>query len=221
MSSLVVFRGTLIVGLLSLLFGCSERENLFQQKDGAWYYYSTHIADADMATFKVLSLHYAKDATRVYHGDTYRESQDYFTTKKSRVIVVKGADAATFRYIDREYARDRANMYFEGVPFAVKDVDSFELLDYGLARDRVSGYYHQRPVPGSHGATFVALGSHYSKDAKNVFYSDLEPAPREPIRKTIRIAGAEPASFVLVDQTGDGPDAKDRNHTYLKGKRLD
>jgi hypothetical protein len=102
MASLVVFRGAMIVGLLSFLLGC---------------------------------------------GETFRESQDYFTTKKSRVIVVKGADPTTFRYMKSEYARDKAQVYFEGVLFPVKDVDTFELLDYGFARDRVSGYYHQRPVP--------------------------------------------------------------------------
>lgn len=212
----------MIVGLLSLLFGCGakEKEAPFQLKDGAWYYHTTRIADADHQTFQVLSPHYAKDAKRVYHGDTYRESQDYFTTKKSRVTVLERADPATFRYIDDEYARDRTNLYFEGVTFPVKDIETFELLDNGYARDRASGYYHQRPVPGSDGATFVALDGHYSKDAKNVFYSVLEPAPREPIRKTIRIAGADAASFAVLDAIGDGPDAKDRNHAYLKGKRV-
>jgi hypothetical protein len=110
MASLVVFRGAMIVGLLSFLLGC---------------------------------------------GETFRESQDYFTTKKSRVIVVKGADPTTFRYMKSEYARDKAQVYFEGVLFPVKDVDTFELLDYVFARDRVSGYYHQRPVPGSDGASFA------------------------------------------------------------------
>ena len=211
----------MIVGLLTFLFGCGEKEktSLFEQKDGAWYYHSTLIRDADAKTFQVLSPHYARDANRVYYGDTYRESQDYFLTKKSRVIVVKQADPATFQYLRSEYARDRAHVYFEGVLFPVKDVETFQVLEDGFARDRLSGYYHQRPVPGSDGATFSALDGHYSKDAKNVFYSYLEPAPGEPLRKTIRVAGADVASFAVLDPGEDGPDAKDRNHTYLKGKR--
>ncbi len=222
MSSLVVFRGTMIVGLLSILFGCGvkEKESPFQKKDGAWYYYSTLIAEADADTFQVLSPHYAKDRNRVYHCDTYRESQDYFTTKKSRVTVLERADASSFRPLEHGYARDRAQVYFEGVAFPVKDIETFQLIDYAFARDRASGYYHQRPVPGSDGATFAPLDDHYSKDAKNVFYSFLEPAPGEPLRKHVRIAGADAASFVVLDPTAE-PDAKDRNHTYRKGKRVD
>ena len=211
----------MIVGLATFLFGCGEKEKAtaFQQKDGAWHYHTTLIAGADAKTFEVLSPHYARDARRVYYGDTYRESQDYFTTKKSRVIVVERADPASFRHLKSEYAKDRAHVYFEGVLFPVKDVETFELLEGGFARDRSSGYYHQRPVPGSDGGTFSALDGHYSKDAKNVFYSYLEPAPGEPLRKTIRVAGADAASFAVLDPGGDGPDAKDRSHTYLKGKR--
>lgn len=209
------------MGLLAFLFGCGEKEAPFQQKDGAWYYHSTFVTDADAKGFEVLSPHYAKDRSRVYYGDTYRESKDYFTTKKSRVLVVERADPASFRYLKREYARDRANVYFEGLLFPVKDIDTFELLEYGFARDRVSGYYHQRPIPGSDGATFSMLDSHYSKDAKNVFYSFLEPAPKEPLRKTIRVAGADVGSFTVIDPTTDGPDAQDRKHKYLKGKRVD
>ena len=220
-SSLVVFRGTMIVGLLSFLFGCGEKEVPFQQKDSAWHYHSTLIDGADAKSFQAVSAHYAKDRNRVYYGDTYRESKDYFTTKKSRVIVVEQADPATFRYLDSEYAMDRAHVYFEGVLFPVKDIETFQLLEYGFARDRLSGYYHQRPVPGSDGATFSVLDNHYSKDAKNVFYSELEPAPKEPLRKTIRVSGADVGSFALLDRAAEGPDAQDRNHKHLKGKRAD
>lgn len=222
MSSLVVFRGIMIAGLLSFLFGCAEENaSPFQQKDGAWHYHSTPIADADAKSFQVLSAHYAKDARRVYYGDTYRESQDYFTTKKSRVIAMELADPATFRTLDSDYARDKAHVYFEGVRFPVKDIETFQLLDYGYARDRVSGYYHQRPVPGSDGSTFAALDLHYSKDAKNVFYSVLEPAPKEPVRRTIRVQGADAATFAVLDRTADSPDAKDRDHTYREGRRIE
>jgi hypothetical protein len=82
-SSSIVIRGFMIVGLLSFLFGCGPKEIPFQQKDGAWQYHDTRIEDADAKTFQVLSDHYARDKARVYHGSTYRISQDYFTTKRN------------------------------------------------------------------------------------------------------------------------------------------
>jgi hypothetical protein len=39
-------------------------------------------------------------------------------------------------------------------------------------------------VPGSEGSTFVVLDNHYPKDAKRVFYSELEPAPKELHERT-------------------------------------
>jgi hypothetical protein len=219
MSSIAIFRKAITVGLLSFIFGGRPDESAFQQKDGAWYFHTTLIADADVKSFQVLSAHYAKDKHRVYHGDTYRVSQDYFTTKRSRVIVVERAEPATFRYLNYEYARDRTNVFFEGVLFPVQDIETFQLLDYGFARDRISGYYHQQPVPGSDGSSFVALDTHYSKDARRVFYSVLEPAPKDPLRKTFQVSGADVASFEALGGVTDGADAKDRDHTYRQGRR--
>ena len=212
----------LIVGwLLAFLFGCGPkdaRRGPFEQRDGVWHYESTPIADADAKTFQAVGGNYAKDARRVYYGSTYRESRDYFTTRRSRVVVVEGADPASFAVLDGEYARDRASAFFEGVAFAVKDVATFALLDYGFARDRVIGYYHQRPVPGSDGRTFEAIDLHYSRDRSSVFHSNLEPgrdgAP--PVRRTVRLEGAQPASFTVLDSGY----AADAGQVYYKGKPL-
>jgi hypothetical protein len=107
-------------------------------------------------------------------------------------------------------------VFFEGVAFPVKDIDSFELLDYGYARDRIGAYYHQRPIPGSEGNTFSTLDSHYSKDAKHVFYSDLEAAPGQPVRRSTQVRNALAASFVTME-SGYAADAA---HVYFKGEVL-
>ncbi|HEV7800825.1 MAG TPA: DKNYY domain-containing protein [Burkholderiales bacterium] len=210
------FRGAIIMGLLSFIFGCGAKESPFQQKDGAWYYNETLIAEADPKSFQVLSGHYAKDTSRVYYADTRRDSKDYFTTKRSQVTVVERADPGTFRHLNSEYAKDKDNVFFEGVAFPVKDIDSFELLDYGYARDRIGAYYHQRPIPGTEGSTFSTLDSHYSKDAKHVFYSDLEAAPGQPVRRSTQVRNALAASFVTME-SGYAADAA---HVYFKGEVL-
>ena len=213
----------LIVGLLTLLFGCRQQkdrppDSLFQQKNGAWHYDSSLIAEADATTFRVLSAHYAKDARRVYYGDTYRDGRDYFTTRRSRVLVVDQADPSTFTYLKGGYAKDRAHVFFEGVPFPVKDIETFELLDDGFARDRVSGYYHQVVVPDSDGSTFSALDPHHSKDRARVFYSDLEPGTgnKPPIRRSFQLKGALVDSFAVKE---DGY-AADAGQVYFQGKVL-
>jgi len=212
------------MGLLSLLLGCRSRDRRgdYHEQNGVWYYRTSPIADADGPTFEPLSDHYAKDRHRVYWADTYRDGQEYFLVKRDRVTVVAHADPATFRSIDRDYARDAARVYFEGVAFPVRDVDSFALLDYGWAHDRVAGYFHQVAVPESDGATFAMLDSHYARDAAHVFYAAIEPGTNgsPPVRRIVRVAGADVATFAVLDTPTDSVDARDRSAAYHEGVRV-
>jgi DKNYY family len=208
------------MGLLSFLFGCDSKSP-FEKRDGVWYYHEQAIADADGRTFVVLSDHYAKDARRVYYCRTYRESSDYFLTRRNRVTVIEGADAPTFRYLDQGdqgYARDTARVYFEGVRFAVKDLATFTVLEYGFAKDRITGYFHQEPVAGSDGSTFTFLDNHYSKDSAHAFYSWIATGKDggAPQRKTLRITGAHAGTFAALE---DGY-ASDSAQVYYEGKPL-
>jgi hypothetical protein len=205
------------MGLLSFLFGCKSKSP-FEKRDGTWYYNEHAISEADAQTFEVLDKHYAKDSKRAYYARTYRESSDYFLTRRSRVTEIEGADAPTFRYLDQGYARDTANIYFEGVRFDVRDAATFSVLDYGFAKDRITGYYHQAPVPGSDGSTFVFLDNRYSKDAKHAFYSDIGAGKDggPPIRKTLTIGGALIGTFAALE---DGY-AADSMRVYYEGRPL-
>jgi DKNYY family protein len=206
----------LAMGLIAWLLGCSRQEGPFQQKDGAWYYNATPIAQADAKSFRALGPHYAKDKARVYWAETYRTGQDYFTTRRDRVIVVDQAEAATFTPLKGEYARDRSNVFFEGMRFAVSDVGSFEVLDYGFARDRVRGYFHQVAVPDSDGATFAALDTHYARDRTRVFHGALEPGTggKPPVRRIVELKGARADAFSLLD----GGYAKTDTQVYHAGR---
>jgi hypothetical protein len=208
--------GILAMGLLSFLFGCGEEEAPFRKKDGAWHYLESPIEGADAKSFEALSKHYAKDTNRVYHADTYRKGQEYYTIKHTRIRVIEGADPATFRYLKDEYARDRSSMYYEGTAFPVKEIETFELLEFGFARDRVSGYYRQRPIPGSDGSTFAVVDSSYSKDASKVFYSALEPRGQGPNPWTAPVRGARPDSFRILDFSH----ATDAAQVYYRGEPL-
>jgi hypothetical protein len=213
-----VYRHALtIMGLLSFLFGCKSKSP-FEKRAGTWYYNEQAITEADGPTFEVLDKHYAKDARRAYYCGTYRESSDYFLTRRNRVTVIEGADAPTFRYLDQGYARDTASIYFEGVRFDVKDPATFALLEYGFAKDRITGYYHQEPVPGSDGSTFALIDSHYSKDASHVFYSTIVAGKDggPPVRQTTNIKGAHVGTFAALE----GDYAADSLQVYYRGKPL-
>jgi hypothetical protein len=241
----------LLMGLLSFLFGCEPAKSPFSKSDGAWLYNKTPIAGADAPTFTPLDNHYAKDRSRVFHADTYRKGQEYYTIKHDRIVEIAGADPASFTVMKLGYARDARRIYFEGEPFPVKDAASFELLDYGFARDRVSGYYHQGEVPGSAGGTFAALDTHYAKDASKVFYADLDSgsgahalrtrsvvlqgaAPdsfklleggyavgtRHVYYRGAVVAGADAASFRMLEPSTAEADAQDANATYQRGERV-
>lgn len=234
--------GILILGLLALLCGCSSKEP-YQQRKGVWYfngdpvllnpgerltpligayaksqqsgfYRGTRLLGSDGKSFEALSDHYAKDQAQVYYCDAYRDGQDYFLIQRTRIKPLK-ADTTSFRYLKTGYARDARKMFFEGVEFGVKHIDSFEILDYGFARDKITGYYHQTLVPGSDGSSFAFVDSRYSKDVRHVYYSYFDTKGKAT-PKSVRIEGALVGSFVSLE----GGYAKDAGRAYYEGKPL-
>ncbi len=107
-------------------------------------------------------------------------------------------------------------MYYEGVRFAVKDINSFELLENNFQRDRVTGYFERVPIAGSDGATFSVIDMHYSRDKAGVYYSAEWRDHGDMPQRSMRVAGALPESFAAK---GAGY-AADAGQVYHKGKIL-
>lgn len=191
----------LLLVAIPLLAGCDAKPGPFRQVDGGWRYKDTPIPDADARTFTGLDDHYAKDRSRVYHADTYRDGKEYFMIAHDRVAVVAGADPASFAVLGRGYAKDAANVYLDGARAAVRDPRTFELLDHNFARDRATGYYLHGEVAGSDGATFVALGNRYARDATRVYFADLVigDGDRRPYVRSAPLPGAQGATFRVLD----------------------
>jgi hypothetical protein len=235
--------GMVLIGLISLLTGCST-EAPYQQRQGVWhyrgqpmqlplgqrltplsdefakteqrgYFRGLAILESDGQSFQVLSPHYAKDRQQVYYCFARRKSQDYFTTQESVVMVLK-ADPASFQVLRYDYAKDRQQVFYEGVPFAVKAVGSFELLDHTFARDQITGYYSDSPIIGSDGSSFVVLGTRYARDRAHVFYAFTDLSSSPPVIKSLRLEGALLDSFEVIS---DGY-AKDAQRAYHNGKAL-
>ena len=189
-----------------LLAGCDAKPGPFRQVDGGWRYQDTPIPEADARTFVALDDHYAKDRSRVYHADTFRDGKEYFLIAHHRVAAVDGADPATFAALGRGYAKDAANVYFEGARVPVRDPRTFELLEHGFARDRVTGYYLHGEVTGSDGATFAVLAFDYAKNSTEVYYRGAV------------IPGADAATFSTFDAPTEAGDARDAKRTYAQGR---
>lgn len=181
------------------------------------YYRQSSIAGADAASFEALDEHHARDREHVYYGDTYRISQDYFTTQRIRITVLAGADPASFQLLSQGYARDAHQAYYEGEPFHVRDVASLEVLDYGFARDKHSGYYLRTPVANSGGDGFEVLSAHYARDARQVFYAGMDYRVAGPPRvRTRRLSGADLASFKALESGY----ALDAAQVYWEGQAM-
>ena len=133
----------ILMGLLAWLFGCDTAKEPYQRKDGVWhfedqaltgvtgltvlnrrfaksatqaFFRATPIIGADPASFQALDEHHARDSRQVWHADTYRDSQDYFTTRRIRIRPLEGADAASFTLLGGDYARDRQRVWTRARP---------------------------------------------------------------------------------------------------------
>ncbi len=207
----------LLLSILSFLFGCKtpDKSEFFKTQNDTVFYRDEAVPQIDAKTFEVLDDHLVKDKNHVWYCDTYRSGQDYFLTRRNNVTLLEKADPATFRKLNKRYARDKDHLFFEGVFFPVKDINTFEILDYSFARDKISGYYMQVEIPGSDGSTFTGLDSHYAKDTNHVYYASLDPG--EPVT-TVILKDADVASFAVLDNATDSADAKDRHTLYFRGK---
>ena len=177
---------------------------------------------SDGASFEALDEHYARDKVRVFHCDTYRKGQEYYSVKYNRVDVLKAADAASFRIIKDGYARDAGHLYYIGTRVAVRDLESFVVLEHDYAKDRLIGYYQRAPVLGSDGASFTVLNSSYAKDKSFVYYSFIERGdPNAPaVPRSVRVDGANAATFEVVPAADGDAEAKDAQWRFKQGKRL-
>jgi hypothetical protein len=233
-----------IMGLLGWLFGCDTNEAPYQRKDGVWhfedqalpgvaeltvlnrrfaksatqsFYRATPITNAEPASFEALDEHHARDRRLVWHADTYRDSQDYFTTKRTRIRRLNGADPASFMLLAEDYSRDARRVWHDGTAFPVKDAATFEVLADGFARDREQGYYLRSAIPGSEGAGFTVIDGQHARDARSIFHAHMDLGQSPPRVVSRRIAEADAGSFQALDSSGY---ARDTRRVYWRGRPL-
>ncbi|TLV01473.1 DKNYY domain-containing protein [Dyadobacter luticola] len=103
-------------------------------KDLTTAYYKLYAFNyADVPTFVALDEHYAKDCNRAYYCDEYREGQNYYLTKKQRIVTIHDIDFESFETLGDGYAKDKRNTYFKGRYFKPDQASTpvnFNLLNH-------------------------------------------------------------------------------------------
>ena len=234
--------------LLLFFFSCKSKSrnpddlpNGFTKHQDTIRYYSETLENVDARTFEVIDDCFCKDAQQVFYFVSYRESSDYFLTKKHRIQKLEGADAATFVSLGYDYAKDKSRAWSKARPFEVADVQSLTVLNLHFVRDDVHAYLDCTPVPGSDGKTFELIQDPYARDAQHYYYiqaysdgaSEIEPISCEYASFQVldyqfakdaehvfyvgkEIKGAQSASFELI---GDGY-SKDAQHVYFRSGKV-
>ena len=175
-------------------------------------YYSETLEQVDAHTFEVIDDCFCKDAQHVFYFRSYRESSDYFMTKKHRIQQLEGADAATFVSLGYGYAKDKSQAWSKNRAFKVADISSLTVLNDHFVRDNIHAYADGAPIAGSDGKTFELIEDPYAKDALHYYYV-LTYSDGGYEVKTI---SCQYGSFQVLDYQF----AKDANNAFYLGKKI-
>lgn len=172
-------------------------------KDGKCYWMDHCVIEADLDSFKIIDIVYAKDKNNVYlRGD-----------------IISGADPKTFERIDKRYNKDASNLFYEDRQIPDVDIQSFEVLEYSYARDKNRFYWLDPDIRGYEKIDIVheeidpasckIHTFHWLSDKNGVFYI------RHPKNfNGFKVDGADPETFEAIDDVY----GKDKNHVYKFGR---
>lgn len=193
----------LMMGLVSLLFGCGNESNYYK-KGGKWHYDRLPInREAEPVNFQPLGDYFARDERAGY----YRGMPIYDGDKPS--------DGPSFEALNRFYARDKGMVYYCDTErdskeyWTIKrskirmirnaDPASFRLLGDGYtARDRLHLFREDQVVPVRDIDSYELLEHGFARDKVSGYYLWAE------------VADSDGASFVPLDSHY----ARDKSRIY-------
>lgn len=185
--------------------------NGFLKKMDTVWFHNIALENVDPLTFKIVDDYFFRDKNQVYFYETYRVSQDYFTSKRKRYIHLVKADPASFESLGDGYAKDKFPAWYLDKTFKVEDLKSLRVLNHHFTKDNKTAYLDRRPIAGSHGKTFELISDHYAKDSLRYYY--CWPIDGEYEIKPI------PCHFQSFDVI-DNQYAKDNKNVFYKGDKL-
>ena len=178
--------------------------------DSIWYN-GELLKDVDAASFEILDEYFSKDKNQVFYHRTYRESRDYFISKKRFIYKLSEADPSTFISLKYGYAKDKTTVWNKDKSFEVSDITSLIALDHQFVKDKNYVYLQNKKLGGVEGESFDRINSFYAKDKQKYFYiySDQVNYELKPVDCDYR-------SFELIDFTY----TKDKNHVFFNGEKI-
>lgn len=222
----IILLSILCIIVLWALFSCRQKigshttdtgvgralRNGFSRQSDTIRFHAEALPAVDAQSFEILDDCYFRDKDHVYYYHTYRESRDYFTTRKQRVLKVEQADPASFVCLGHGYAKDPHTAWYDGRVFAVHDPASLSILNTHFAKDIKTAYLNRTPVAGSDGASFELLSDRYAKDARRYYYY----TPTIDGQYAIRPIPCHYASFTWIDHLY----ARDDVAVYYTGEKI-
>lgn len=193
----------LLMGILSLLFGCGSESNYYK-KGGKWYYDGVLVnRETEPVNFQPLGSYFARDE----HLGYYRGMAIYDGNTPS--------DGPSFAALNSFYAKDKGMVYYcdterDSKEYwsikrnrirKIRDADpaSFRLLSDGYtARDRLHLFREDQVVPVRDIDSYEVLEAGFARDKVRGYYSWKE------------IQGSDGASFVVLDSRY----ARDKSRIY-------
>ncbi len=176
------------------------------------YYRSYPFRDVDVATFKAVDEHYAKDKSKVYYCDEYRESQNYYLTKRQTILDLDNVIPDHFASLGHGYATDTKRAWFEGVPFAVKDIATLRSINTHFANDDVQAYYDRTAIAGSDGKTFQVINDEYAKDIAHIYFYGFTGVEHAQVQRLL----CDKETFKILAY----PYSKDATSVFYRGRQI-
>ncbi|MGB4959860.1 MAG: DKNYY domain-containing protein [Saprospiraceae bacterium] len=210
----------LSIFLLFLFYSCKSKGE--SKKEGELQYGFSKVADTiryfdmvldnvDAQSFEILDEYYCKDKNHVFYHNTYRESKDYFTSKKHYLDFLDKADAVTFVSLDYGYGKDSSSAWYNNNTFEVSDIQSLSVMDIQFAKDKNHVYILRNKAPLVIGLSFERINTFYAKDANHYFFihTDGELYTLKPI-------ACDYNSFELLDFNY----SKDHKNVFYNGEKI-
>ena len=186
-------------------------DNGFTQKNDTVWFYDVPLKDVDAISFEIIDDYFFKDKHQIYFYETYRVSEDYFTSKRKRVVTLENVDPISFQSLGEGYAKDKSTAWYLNEAFQVADLGSLTILNHHFLKDIKTAYVNRTPVVGSDGKTFELISDHYAKDAYKYYYCTPYDGKYE-----IKPITCHYTSFVIIDHQF----AKDNTQVYYSGNKI-
>jgi len=129
----------------------------FSNQKDTIYFHDLVLENVDPHTFEIVDDYFFRDKDHVYLYETYRISQDYFTTKRKRVLLLENAYPSSFVALGEGYARDNYTAWYLNSSFKTDDLVSLMVLNHHFVKDNKIAYLDRKPIIGSEGKSFELI----------------------------------------------------------------